>query len=83
MAVPLVTTSCIMGRRPSTIFGLIGAVLPDTVVGRPSMSCGSGVLPAATVAYERHPERAHHDLALPEAVLGALRQVHSGRHLSR
>ena len=39
-----------MGRSPSTIFGVMGAVLPVTVVGRPSINCGSGVFPAATVA---------------------------------
>ncbi len=49
-AVPLVTTSRIIGRSPSIIFVVIGSAWPSAVVGRPRISCGTGVLPAATVA---------------------------------
>ncbi|CFR87738.1 Uncharacterised protein [Mycobacterium tuberculosis] len=47
---PLVTTNRIMGRSASTIFWLIGVASPSTAVGRPAISCGTGVFPAATVA---------------------------------
>ena len=50
LAVPLVTTRRIIGRRPSTIFGEIGVRSPVISVWRPSISCGTGVFPAATVA---------------------------------
>src|SRR5246127_2702593 len=53
LAVALVTTSRIMGRSAATIFGLIGVLSPWTAVGRPAISCGTGVLPAATVAATR------------------------------
>src|SRR5580693_1432509 len=50
LPVPLVTTNRIIGRRPSSILSLIGVVSPVIVVGRPSISFGTGVFPAATVA---------------------------------